>query len=41
MIGSTGGAVCVLVTVMGLYMVIHATRRIESCGRTAVRPKIK
>lgn len=29
MIGSTGGAVCVLVTVMGLYMVIHATRRIR------------
>lgn len=29
MIGSTGGAVCVLVTVMGLYMVIHAARRIR------------
>lgn len=29
MIGSTGGAVCVLVTVMGLYMVIHTTRRIR------------
>ena len=29
MIGSTGGAVCVLVAVMGLYMVIHATRRIR------------
>lgn len=29
MIGSTGGAVCVLVTVMGLYMVIRATRRIR------------
>lgn len=29
MIGSTGGAVCVLVTVMGLYMVIHVTRRIR------------
>lgn len=29
MIGSTGGAVCVLVTVMGLHMVIHATRRIR------------
>ena len=29
MIGSTGGAVCALVTVMGLYMVIHAARRIR------------
>lgn len=29
MIGSTGGVVCVLVTVMGLYMVIHAARRIR------------